>query len=281
VVNWNSGALLARIVDSLSNLSPDLERILIVDNASETIERFEVASPIVEIERLDRNLGFAGGANLGIERSNSRFVLLVNPDIVVDSDCVRNLYRRMDLDSKCAIACGALCGLNGSPQNSFQIRRLPAFLDVVSDALFIDELKSLVGIRKRKQQDELVNPPDEGIEVEQPAAAFWMVRKKAWESVGGFDEQFFPAWWEDVDFCKRILERGWTIRFFPQYRISHEGGYSLGVLGYFRFVRIFYRNLLRYWRKHHRSTYPIVWLSVKTGLLIRRLLKDSNGSSQD
>ena len=106
-------------------------------------------------------------------------------------------------------------------------------------------------------------------EVEQPAAAFWVLRRAAWVSIGGFDEQFHPAWYEDVDFCQRLRQAGWKMLFYPDCEVWHEGGVAARELGHRRFTDIYYGNLLKYLRKHHPS-YPFLWLPVHLGVWIRR-----------
>ena len=65
------------------------------------------------------------------------------------------------------------------------------------------------------------------------------------------DERFFPAWFEDVDLCRRILEDGWTIFFVPRANFRHLGGTSVAMLGVPRMKRLYYQNLERYMAKHH------------------------------
>ena len=63
--------------------------------------------------------------------------------------------------------------------------------------------------------------------VEQPAGAFLMVRRAVWEELGGFDEGFFPLWFEDVDFCRRIRDRGYRLYYVPEAVAKHTGGHSI------------------------------------------------------
>ena len=86
--------------------------------------------------------------------------------------------------------------------------------------------------------------------MDQPAAAALMVRRDAYEEVGGFDEQFYPAWYEDVDFCYRLKAAGWEIYFAPKAVFLHEGGYSAEAMGSVEFASAYYGNQLRYVRKH-------------------------------
>ena len=76
------------------------------------------------------------------------------------------------------------------------------------------------------------------------------VGREAFDEVGGYDEQFHPAWYEDVDFCRRLKTAGWSTYFAPQARFLHEGGYSARALGSSAFAAAYYRNQLRYVQKH-------------------------------
>jgi GT2 family glycosyltransferase len=277
VVNWNSGAFLARFLNSLAPLLPELHNAVVVDSASSDGSA-EVAAtiPALRFHRLQENLGFAAAANIGLARCTAPLVLLANPDIELDSDTVRCLHNRTENWPRCAITCPALVGEDLDRQEEFQIRDLPTAGSVLADVLFLDELTKALRLRKTTPRGVASHGAGEsGILIEQPAAAFWMMRKSAWEEVGGFDESFAPAWFEDVDFCKRLKQTTWEIRYFPDLKIKHRGAHSLASLGYVQFLRIYNRNLLRYLLKHHRRAYPFLWLPVRIGGLVRRVLARS------
>ncbi len=269
VINWNDGGRLHQLLDSLRPLTEGIRHLVIVDNHSTPPPEIQFPdSRKVLFLPQDRNLGFAGGLNLGIESTDAEFLLVLNPDILLVSEAVSGLLEELERSPEVAIACPRLIGLDGESQESFQIRSLPTLRSVLSDALFLDELFSV--FRRDVTEDEFLEAGPQ--EVAQPAAACWMLRRKAWEEIGGFDADFHPAWFEDVDFCRRLLEAGWKIVYLPRLEVFHKGGSSLEHLGYPRFLRCYYGNLLRYWRKHHAGTYPIVWVAVRAGLTVRLLL---------
>ena len=110
-------------------------------------------------------------------------------------------------------------------------------------------------------------------EVEQPAGACLAIKRRAWEDAGGFDESFFPVWFEDVDFCSRLRDKGWKIVYSPGAVFTHVGGHSVKKLP-FRDRQVFwYKNLLRYFRKHHRHwEVSVLRAGIAIGLLLRVLL---------
>lgn len=270
IVNWNSGSYLLHLLESLESLRDEVVKILVVDNGSTDSSQFAASGDkTVELRQFQDNQGFARAANLGIGATDSQYVLLLNPDIRILPETVRRLSEEMEKSPRLGIACGALIGESGEPQESFQLRSLPTITSVLMETLFIDEVLHFF---KRSGEASQLTLQREPFEVEQPAAAFWLMRRDAWKEIGGFDENFFPAWFEDVDFCKRLSATSWKIVCFPQWSTIHRGGLSLQHLSYERFLEVYYSNLLKYWKKHHRWSLPLIWLPVRFGILMRKSL---------
>jgi GT2 family glycosyltransferase len=97
-----------------------------------------------------------------------------------------------------------------------------------------------------------------------------MVRRTALEKLGGFDEKFHPAWFEDVDLCRRVHDHGGRIMFQPEARFIHHGGSSLARLKPGEFLDYFHRNQIRYFAKHHGpATARRVRRLVFAGMVLR------------
>lgn len=273
VVNWNSGSSLGKLLESLELLRSEMDQVVVVDNASQDGSAGAARGREgVELVEAGENLGFAGAANRGIALVSTPWVLLLNPDVILFPEPVRTLCHEVDERPRCGIATGTLISSSG---RTLQIRPLPGPWSLLREAVFLDGLLALAGLG-RKEDPGSTGPDREGssvqaVKVEQPAAAFWMLRRRAWEAIGGFDLRFQPAWFEDVDFCRRLLDAGWEILHFPQLRVgSHLGGASLDRLGYAAFVEIYTRNMLRYLAKHHKLAYPFLWPLIRVGALLRR-----------
>ena len=167
-----------------------------------------------------------------------------------------------------AIACGPLFGEDGTPQTGFQFRELPTFSSVLTDVLGWEELLAVFSKKPPPQMKSGWLPSSL-----QPAAAYWMIRRRAWDELGGFDERFWPAWFEDVDFCKRLESSRWQVLFNENARAVHIGGVSVPHLGHRQFTRVFYRNLLRYLKKHHPYRFLLLWFPIQFGSLTRQYLR--------
>ncbi len=106
--------------------------------------------------------------------------------------------------------------------------------------------------------------------VEQPAAAALLLRREIFDEVGPFDERFAPAWFEDVDYCRRLAAAGKRIVVVPAARARHFGGASLEHVAFPEFVDHWYRNMHLYARKWFpaRQAAALRW-AVAVGMLLR------------
>jgi GT2 family glycosyltransferase len=109
-----------------------------------------------------------------------------------------------------------------------------------------------------------------------------MIRRGVWQEMGGMDEGYFPLWFEDVDFCRRVVERGYRLYYEPEAVAKHTGGHSLPQLTVELRAVYWYRNLLRYSSRHfrpwgHRAVCLAVLLGsvprLFAGLVLYRSLK--------
>jgi hypothetical protein len=114
--------------------------------------------------------------------------------------------------------------------------------------------------------------------VDQPAGAFFMFRRTAWQQLGGFDENFWPVWFEDVDFCARLRSAGYSARFEPAARATHRGGHSVAILTLDVREKYWYGSLLKYAAKHYNPVaFGIVCMSVAAGAIGRAILAFPRG----
>jgi len=279
IVNWNSGEHLRKLLASLEGAREIVSGIVVVDNASSD-RSFDAAEnvPWVELHRMERNSGFAAAVNRGFRLTGSRHILLVNPDLVFEDirETLARIYRDARSDDRAAVVtCPLYSSGEGtdSAQEAFQFRPFPGLAGTLADLLFLDHFLKERG----KPGKGPVRPPENGgtaVELQlQPAAALWLISREAWDDAAGLDERFHPAWFEDVDFCLRVRDRGWKLYLSNcASKVYHAGGSSVPALGFRSFLLIYYRNLLRYWWKHHKWSYPLVLPAVGIGLAARLLL---------
>lgn len=250
VVNWNSGSLLERCVASLLRYAAGCE-IVVVDNASEDRSAdFITSSPSnTTLIRNSENTGFAAANNSGWRRSRGGFILFLNPDTECLEGAVDSLHQALVDRASLWASAGMLLPSSAPGRAPTGVRRLPTISSVAAEMFLIDEVwpGNPWTARYRMTGEDLRSDR----EVEQPAAACLMFRRAALEAVGGFDESFRPAWFEDVDLCRRVKDAGGAILFRPSARFVHRGGYSLDRLPYAKFLEYYHSNQIRYFLKHH------------------------------
>lgn len=214
------------------------KRIIVIDNASTDSTLDEVRRRPVTLICNDRNAGFASAANQGFLQATSELVLLLNPDVVLADG------RDALIAAARPASCGLLTGSDGVVQRGFTIRRLPTAWALSLEVLGMNRLwPSNVANRKWRCVDLDL---DKEQDVEQPAGAFLMLRREAWAALGGFDEAFHPVWFEDVDFCRRLRNRGMRIRLIPSVRARHFGAHSIRRMPHNSQQIHWYASLLRY-----------------------------------
>lgn len=265
IVTHNSEAVVGACLDALRGCG----QVLVVDNASAdgTVAQAARRSWVDVISSPD-NRGFAAAVNRGAQTALGRYLLILNPDAILTTDC----DDLMEACEESGLAAGCLTNPDGTPQAGFAVRRLPTVASLTFECLGLNAAwpRNPVNVRYRCLNMDLSEPG----RVEQPAGAFLMVRRDVFRALGGFDEQFWPIWYEDVDFCCRALEAGYSIEYRPSARASHSGGHSIPSIER-KFQRLYwYGSLLRYAGKHYR---PLAFRTVCGSVVIGSLVRMSAG----
>ncbi len=233
--------------------------LIVVDNGSaENLGVLVADRTNVDVLDVDRNLGFAAAVNLGAARSAGPLLLILNTDARPESGALESLVRGMEEHRDAGGLAPRLVDEGGASQAGWQLRRLP-------------DLRTLLGYCCFVEPRALREPPA-GSPVEQPAACALLLRRNAFDAAGWMDEQFWPAWFEDVDLARRLRERGATIRYWPGATFRHGLGASVARLGYGPFLLAYYGNLDRYARKHHGLGAALLLRAVLAGSALLRVL---------
>jgi hypothetical protein len=263
IVTYNSQSEIGPCLDAALATGAD---VVVVDNGSRDASVAEAASRGVRVLANADNRGFAAAVNQGFRALDSPYVLLLNPDAVIlgGLDAMR---QACDL-AGAAGAGGCLIDARGNPQTGFMVRSFPTPAALILEALVLNRIWKSNPVNRRYRALAL----DYSIRsvVEQPAGAFLMVRQAVWREVGGFDEGFYPLWFEDVDFCRRVAALGYVFFFIPDAVARHTGGHSISSVGVQARCFYWYRSLLRYSARHYRPfAFRMVSMAVVAGAIIR------------
>lgn len=246
IVTWNSARWIDRCLASIPAACEGLEHeIIVYDNASsdDTLRRIHGREDVV-IESKS-NDGFATATNRAFERSRGKYVFLLNPDCELAPRALTLLHRFLEETPRAAAAAPLLDDENGDSQREFQLRRLPTVGSLSAEIFAVGKLFPRSAAKYRYRDLDLTRPQ----RVEQPAGAALLIRRETWDEIGPLDEQFTPAWFEDVDYCRRLAAAGKEIWIVPAAAAKHFGGASLEHLSFKRFQELWYRNMWRYANK--------------------------------
>jgi len=271
VVNYNTRDHLLRCVASLR--AAGIEEVVVADNASTdgSGEALTAADPDAVLVRTGANLGFGTAANRAVAATSAPYVLILNPDTVVEPGAAGGLAAALDRDGDLALVGPRVERPDGARYPS--VRRFPDLVTAAGHAFL-----GLVwpGNRFTRRYRMLDTDPDEDAgrsggtaDVDWVSGTAMLARRSAFDAVGGFDERYF-MYVEDVDLCWRLRRAGWRVGYVPGARVAHSIG-AASQLAPYRMIAAHHRSLLRFavtttsgWR---RGLLPV----VAAGLGIRTL----------
>lgn len=275
IVTWNSERFIDRCLRSIAAACEGLAyEVIVHDNASgdDTLAHLALGGSHLDNAQVIRsisNRGFAAGINQAFGASRGRYVFLLNPDCELAPGALTTVFEFLEQHPHIAAAAPLLideCG--GGSQREFQLRRLPTLGTFMAEVLLIDKLfpTNRATARYRYHDLDLQAPR----RVEQPAAAALLLRRETVEEIGPLDEAFAPAWFEDVDYCRRLAGKQKEVWVVPAAQARHFGGASLEHIPFGTFVDVWYRNMWRYAQKWMRPAQveTLRW-GIITGMLLR------------
>src|SRR4051794_20296624 len=223
IVSWNTRDLLRRCLDSFATEADSARcEVWVVDNASTdgSAEMVREEFPWVQLEASKENLGFGPAINLVANRTQAPWIGVANADIALQPGAVEALLDAGAADPGAGAIAPRLVLPDGSTQHSvFTFPTIGSTLVVATGAgrvvTSVGERNLLLGMFDA----------DRARRVPWAIAAFLLVRREAWDAVGGFDEhQWMYA--EDLDIGWRLHKAGWATRYEPRARVEHESSAS-------------------------------------------------------
>ncbi len=255
IVTYNSLNFLKECLRSiLENLPGVAYEIIVVDNASGDGTAGFVSKNYPEVTLIlnSRNIGFAAANNRAIEKSSSKYILLINSDCRVYKKSLDNLVEFMEKNPDAGIAGPKIINSDGTIQLS--CRRFPSIFNAAAHTILGDVFPNNPFSKKYKLA---------GISRDNPSRVDWVsgscmiIRRKALEDTGILDEKYF-MYVEDVDICYRMWQKNWAVYYCPQAGAMHHIGGSAGsgrarkIKSSFRMQRsvfyFFWKNYRKNWR---------------------------------
>jgi GT2 family glycosyltransferase len=229
--------------------------VVAVDNASgdgsaALLNEAAHEHPNLSVHEMGRNAGYAAAVNAAFARAPGCDVLLINPDVELDgSEQIPALARVLERDPAVGVVAPRLAGEDGEVQPS--ARRFPSLAAMVGStgaARFVPPL--------RRSYERSLSPSgaDRARTVDWAIGGAMLIRRAAFEAVGGWDERFF-LYIEDTDFCRRCARAGWDVAYVPEITLRHRyprASSSAGPLALSRARRSHVAGLARLWMRDPR-----------------------------
>jgi GT2 family glycosyltransferase len=279
IVNYQSYDELHGCLSSIERACGSVS-VVVVDHASrrDAADRLSQGFPNVQLRRVASNDGFAAGVNNGARATSSQFILLINPDCVLEPEAACRLADWLERNPDVAVAGPRIRNADGTVQPS--ARRFPDLTTAVAGrSSWLTRVLPGNPISRRNLPAR--DPADATpLEVDWVSGACMCVRRDAFDAVGGLDEGFF-LYWEDADFCRRLKHAGWRTMYVPTAGAVHVGGRSSRHAADAA-LEAFHQSALRLYRKHAgpagRLLTPFVYAGLKVRLAFMKRLVRSRRS---
>jgi GT2 family glycosyltransferase len=255
IVNTEQRALLERCLGAIAREQATLPfetEVLVLDNASRdgSVGMARAHPVTTELIRREQRRGKAENDSALMQRARGRWCLLLNEDSELLPGATAALHAALVGRDDAAVAGARLLRPDGRQQPSAW--RFPTPSTALAGALFLHRWLTVE------------STGEEVREVDWAQSAALLVRREAAQRIGWMDPAFF-VYSDEVDFCKRLRDAGWTVLYVPQAEAIHHEQLSTGSVPTRRIVELA-RNRDRYMRKHHSALSALVvrWLTAWT-----------------
>jgi N-acetylglucosaminyl-diphospho-decaprenol L-rhamnosyltransferase len=266
IVSYRSRELLRRCLESLSAHRPAVPMtVVVVDNDSRdgTSEMVRDDYPEVELVRSPTNLGFAAATNLGAARGGSPYLLALNPDTEVTAGALDTVLETMGAHPEAGVVGARLLRGDGTLDHASK-RTFPTPLSALGHFSGVGRRPGARGKLAAYRAPEVESGPVDAVN-----GAFMLMRRDAFERLGGFDEGYW-MYMEDLDLSYRLARAGWLSWYEPASTVTHIKG---GTVGRERSAHLnwhFHRGMYRFYLKHYaRQRSPLVNLAVYAGIAVK------------
>jgi GT2 family glycosyltransferase len=268
VVTHNRAELAITTLRSARAAAGDLRvQWIVIDSGSSdgTPEAIQAAFADVVIQR-EENIGFAAANNRGLPLASGRYVLLLNPDVEIERGTFAQLVARLDERTDIGLASVVQKAPDGRLQ--YSIRRFPSPWLAFGEAIAAASWTPFRGWREEESRPAIYEA--ESV-VDWVVGAFLIVRAEALAQVGGMDERFF-LYSEEIDWCYRFSQAGWTVAHLPAMAITHHVGYAPrpDLCAQLSYAKILFAE------KHYGKTNTLV---IRAELALRHCIRASVGSA--
>ncbi len=274
IVNFKAYEHLRRCLRSLVPLLCACDEVVVVDQESTdaSLKGLAPEFPAVRVCASTANIGFAAGVNLAARQTKAPFLLLLNPDTILEAGVVDALRHSLEQRPEAGVVGPRVVNDDGTVQAS--ARRFPDMTTPFGGRtswLTTMFPGNWFATRNLKGLDAL-----DPVRVDWISGACLMTRRDLFERLGGLDEAFF-LYWEDADYCRRVLDAGLHTVYVPTAIVQHSVGASSSHNPEVA-IRAFHTSALRMYRKHAGAAGQLAAPAVQAVLLVRQQMRLRNAA---
>jgi GT2 family glycosyltransferase len=270
LVNHNTEKLALDCIKSIQRHLSMAYEVILVDNASTHFDEAEFSALAhVKVIRSSQNMGFGGGNNLGAAAAQGEYLWLLNTDTLLPADHhIATLVSFLDSHPEYGAAAPLLVNELGEIQPG-QTAYFPTVSRLILDkpAQWLTKLFPFAGrLFTRVNTDFL---PLSEFDTDMAVAAAFMVKAEAFRKSGGFSTEFF-MFYEDMDLCRKLHQRGQKIRFMPAARVIHLWGRSIS--SNWQRKKLYFKSQDTYFRKWHGNFTATIVSLLRVPLVLKHYL---------
>lgn len=231
-MNWNGRDDTLRLISAVKPQLGAMRRLIVVDNGSTdgSVAAIRAAAPDATLVQLSENRGFTGGVTAGALAATGDYLVLLNNDAIPEDGWLDALIGALEnAPSDVAAAAGKIVDMSGSR------------VDFVRGLMTFDGHAFQVGFRKLLAE---VEEPRDGAELFFACGGNMIIRRSAWEELGGFDDDYF-AYLEDVDLGWRIWSSGRRVTYARGAVVRHRSSATSDRLGNYERGVLFEKNAIQ------------------------------------
>ena len=271
IVSWNTREKLKANLTALFKSRVDFDfEVVVVDNHSsdDSVSMVKDNFATVKLISNQENLGFAKANNQGIKMTTGEFILLLNPDMKVQSDTLAGAITWAENKPQAVVSGFKLKNEKGETVK--QVRRFPRLMDQLAIVLKIPHIFPGI-VHKYLSASFNYNQANK---VDSVRGSFFLINRKEYRKVSGqdvsLDERYF-IWFEEVDFCRQVYKLGGEVWYSPAAECLDYVGQSFNQVKRSRTQKYFRDSMLKYfakWEKPWQSwILKIAWKFI--GIFIR------------
>ncbi|EKY29474.1 glycosyltransferase family 2 protein [Clostridium celatum] len=258
IVNYKNYTLTQKCIKSVLETVKNINyEIIVIDNNSPNDSYEQLSSGFKKVSNIkiiknDKNVGFGGANNLGVEASKGEYILLLNPDIIVLDDAIEKMYNKINSDKEIGLISGKL--LNDDYTIQYSCRRILPFNKFVACRT---PLSKIVSSEKREKINDIYLMKDfdhnSTADVEWVMGACMMMHKDEFIKLGGFSKEYF-MYFEDVDLCYKVRKYNKTVVYLHNAQMIHlHNQESKKRINKMTFVHL--QSMIKFYKKYYLNKF--------------------------